>query len=39
MCHKHDYSSMISMTGSSNFAHGICSKPDIDFQDQDVHCS
>ena len=28
MCHKNDYTSMMQVTGSSNFGHGICCKPE-----------
>jgi len=27
MCHSTDYSSMLLVTGSSNFGHGVCCKP------------
>lgn len=35
MCHDKDYSSMFRVTGSSNFGHAVCCKPDYEGQ----HCS
>ena len=34
MCHDKDYQSMFRVTGSSNFGHGVCCKPDYEGQ----HC-
>ena len=34
MCHDKNYNSMISVTGSSNIAHGVCCKPDYEGE----HC-
>ena len=35
MCHDENYASMMKVTGSSNFGHGVCCKPDYNGE----HCN
>jgi hypothetical protein len=43
MCHDDNYKSMIAVTGSSNWGHGVCCKPDFNGEhcnsDADHECS